>query len=113
MDFYQIEEGQRLERNRFGIYEPPERALRQEPDQNTLILVPGLAFDDKGGRIGFGSGYYDRYLERHAKANMTTVGICFDFQLLQEPVPSDDTDQKMQYVLTPKGMYAVKEEIWL
>ena len=57
MTFYRQQDRTSLQRNRFGIYEPLPWAPKQEPDAETLMLVPGLAFDYQGGRIGYGSGF--------------------------------------------------------
>ena len=58
-------------------------------DQTALVLVPGLAFDPKGYRTGYGGGYYDRFLA--AEPHHPTIGLCFDFQLVPsaEPEPHD------------------------
>ena len=63
----------------FNIPEP----IADEPvadDDTALILMPGLAFDPAGHRLGYGGGFYDRYLEQHP--NHTLVALCYDFQLL-------------------------------
>ena len=63
----------------FGIPEP----VADEPimeDETALVLVPGLAFDAEGRRVGYGGGYYDRYLARHA--HHPTVALCYDFQFV-------------------------------
>ncbi|MCI8633736.1 MAG: 5-formyltetrahydrofolate cyclo-ligase [Lachnospiraceae bacterium] len=111
MEFYLQEDRSSFQRNRFGIYEPAPWARRQEPDQKTLMLVPGLAFDYQGGRIGYGSGFYDRYLERYRFVK--TVGLCFDFQLQEEALEMDEKDFRMQYIAAPKGIYCVEKGEWL
>lgn len=71
----------RLVTARFGILEPAESCHLLEPRElaRALILVPGLAFDPSGRRIGYGGGYYDRFLETLARAGIpvTTVGLVF------------------------------------
>ena len=71
----------RLVAARFGIPEPSDQcpALGPKDLEGALILVPGLAFDDEGYRIGYGGGYYDRFLAelRHARVPVTTVGLAF------------------------------------
>lgn len=62
-----------------------------------LIVVPGMAFDPKGHRLGRGRGYYDRFLAQHPQ--VYTIGICFDFQLLPE-VPSEPHDCIMDEIIT-------------
>ena len=63
-----------------------------------VILVPGLAFDRNGGRMGFGKGYYDRLLE---SSNAVKIGLCYDFQIL-EKIPTESHDVPMNFVITEK-----------
>lgn len=63
-----------------------------------LIIVPGLAFDKKGGRIGFGKGYYDRFL---ASAQGLKVGLCYSFQLLSS-LPTEEHDVHLDALVTEK-----------
>ena len=108
MSFHELEQMKGLERNRFGVYEPPLRAALCEPDARSLMLVPGLAFDAMGNRIGFGGGFYDCYLQRFPET--VTVGLAFDFQFMEEEtIPAEETDRRLQYVLSPKGIYSVQE----
>lgn len=111
MDFMEVDVMQHMERNRYGIYEPSERAAVWVPDEHSLLLLPGLAFDYLGNRIGYGSGYYDRYLEKHPKP--VTMGLCFDFQFCREVLPTGEQDQKVQYVATPQGIYCVGKGAWI
>ena len=78
----------------FNILEPQNEPYTGDYD---LIVVPGVAFDRKGNRIGRGRGYYDRFLCKHL--NVKRIGICFDFQLVDE-VPVEDNDIKMDEVIS-------------
>ena len=78
----------------FNILEPHNEAYHGSYD---LIIVPGVAFDKNGNRIGRGKGYYDRFLCKHL--DIKRIGICFDFQFVDE-VPTEDNDIKMHEVLT-------------
>ena len=62
------------------------------------LLIPGLAFDSTGARLGRGKGFYDRYLEGKRQ---TKIGVCYDFQLIEE-VPTTDHDQQLDFVITEK-----------
>ncbi|MCF0205812.1 MAG: 5-formyltetrahydrofolate cyclo-ligase, partial [Bacteroidales bacterium] len=62
-----------------------------------LIIVPGVAFDRNGNRLGRGRGYYDRFLCKYPKVEK--IGICFDFQLLEE-IPTEPTDIRMDKVVS-------------
>lgn len=78
----------------FNILEPQSDAYQGSYD---LIIVPGVAFDKKGNRIGRGKGYYDRFLSKHI--DIKKIGICFDFQLIDN-VPTEDNDIKMDEVIS-------------
>ncbi len=80
----------------FNILEPQNEPYTGGYD---LIVVPGVAFDKKGNRIGRGRGYYDRFLCKHL--NVKRIGICFDFQLVPE-VPTEPNDIKMDEVISLK-----------
>ena len=78
----------------FNIMEPQNEPYQGDFD---LIIVPGVAFDKRGNRLGRGRGYYDRFLSQHMEVKR--IGICFDFQLVEE-VPSEDFDIRMDEVIT-------------
>lgn len=82
----------------FGIMEPQADAFT-DYDQIDLILVPGMAFDRHGHRLGRGKGYYDRFLSQ-AK-DCYKIGVCFPFQLVDE-VPTDEHDVRMDEIITQK-----------
>lgn len=78
----------------FNILEPQNEPYTGDFD---LIVVPGVAFDRNGNRIGRGRGYYDRFLCQHL--GVKRIGICFDFQLVNE-VPTEPLDIRMDEVIT-------------
>ena len=77
----------------FNILEPQNNEYTGDYD---LIVVPGVAFDRNGNRIGRGKGYYDRFLCKHL--DVKRIGICFDFQLVDE-VPTEDNDIRMHEII--------------
>jgi 5-formyltetrahydrofolate cyclo-ligase len=81
----------------FGIREPNERCARNEINRLDLILVPGLAFDLQGHRLGKGRGFYDQLL---VTLRGTTCGVAFDEQIVPE-VPVEPHDIRLDYLLTP------------
>ncbi|MDR9500906.1 MAG: 5-formyltetrahydrofolate cyclo-ligase [Desulfurivibrionaceae bacterium] len=82
-----------------GIREPdPHRCRLLEPAALDLVIVPGSLFDLHGGRMGYGGGYYDRFLARRAPQAIR-VGLCFELQLVAE-VPMAAHDQYLDYVVT-------------
>lgn len=78
----------------FHIPEPQNHPYTGDFD---LIVVPGMAFDKAGHRLGRGKGYYDRFLSQHPQ--VYTIGLCFDFQLLPE-VPFEPHDCLINDVIT-------------
>lgn len=84
-----------LKRGKFGIPEPKEPRWA-EPDELNMILVPGVAFDRAGRRIGRGGGFYDQLLPAY---HTVRTGICFSFQLL-ETIPTEPHDCTMEFLIT-------------
>jgi len=82
---------------RYRIPEPPATAPVVEPAALDLIVVPGLAFDARGHRVGWGAGYYDALLRQSPRAQR--IGVCFDFQLAA-CCPSDAGDEPVHVVVT-------------
>ena len=78
----------------FNILEPQNEPYTGGFD---LIVVPGVAFDHKGNRLGRGKGYYDRFLCQHL--GVKRIGICFDFQLVEE-VPAEPFDIQMDEIIS-------------
>ena len=84
----------------FGIREPKQDILKPVAKQGIdLIAVPAAAFDRRGHRVGYGGGYYDRFL---ADMDVPKIGLAFSCQLVPK-VPSDRFDQPVQGIVTEKG----------
>lgn len=98
-----IDNIQSLHKGTYGILEPSifKNAVKDNID---IILVPGLAFDREGGRMGFGKGYYDRLLEN---IRAVKIGLCYDFQLFSS-IPKDKHDVPMNYIITEKEIIKVR-----
>jgi len=71
--------------------------FQSEQANNTLVLVPGLAFDRKGNRIGRGKGFYDRFLDEHPE--ILTIGVCWDLQIVDQ-VPTEPHDAQLKWLCT-------------
>ena len=82
--------------SKWGIREPLGEAYTGEID---CIVLPLLAVDKKGNRLGYGGGYYDKFLSKHKQA--VTVAYCYDFQVINS-VPIEETDESVQYIATDK-----------
>ena len=87
-----------LERGGFGILEPKETCQTVDPAEAALIVVPGVAFDIRGRRIGYGKGFYDKALHRLEGCG-SLIGICYQFQLLEEIV-AEPHDVLMDKIVT-------------
>lgn len=106
LEFAFVEEPAQLEAGRFGVLQPGLDCSKGSLNAETLVLVPGLAFDRVGGRLGRGAGYYDRaLLEASNSARMSAgsrpcrFGIGFELQIVSS-VPMGRYDVKMDGVLT-------------
>ena len=102
MNFYSWEKNQALIVNQFGMLEPNKTKIKIP----NLMLIPILAFDKHKYRLGYGKGFYDRYLKKYLKKfkNIVTVGVAFSFQKYHK-LPIDKNDVKLNYILTEKGIY--------
>lgn len=96
MQFYYITSfDEDLEEGSFGIQEP--KAGEKAEAEDALLLMPGVAFDLKRHRVGYGGGFYDRFLEKHT--GLVTVALAFEFQVREE-VPFEEFDIRPAKVVT-------------
>jgi len=98
--FSRVNDFRQLESGRFGILEPSSTDMERSIEEADLIVVPGLAFDLNGNRIGFGKGYYDQTLSRISGRGIL-IGLCHDFQVL-ESLQTEEHDIRMRYMVTDK-----------
>ena len=99
MIFIKIDETTRYETSRFKIREP---ISNEEYTGNIdLFIVPGVAFDKEGNRLGYGGGYYDKYL---SNTNTPTIGICFEEQITDE-IEVEEHDIQVDVVQTERNTY--------
>lgn len=88
-------------RGRYGIWEPiPEQSLFVEPQELDAVILPCVGFDGRGGRLGHGGGYYDRYLPRCPQA--LRILVAFEAQRL-EVVAMEEYDQRADILVTEQG----------
>jgi 5-formyltetrahydrofolate cyclo-ligase len=96
LELYCFESFDKLQKGKFGVYEPIGGTHpSKEPD---VIIIPGVSFGLCMHRLGYGKGYYDRLL---ARLPSYRIGICFDFQLVDN-LPNHEDDQRMHKIITEK-----------
>ena len=98
MEFCFVQSFDELALSKCNILEPVSENISQ--DEHALILMPGLAFDKYFSRIGYGGGYYDKYLSDHNDRNFLKVALGFDFQLLPL-LETQEHDVKLDVIITP------------
>lgn len=109
MEFYSFKKGDDLVENRFHILEPknlPENFISE--DEIDVIIVPLVAFDNKGNRMGMGGGYYDRMLKKVRK-DCLIIGVAYEFQLVDELIV-EEWDMPMDIVITEKKYYEFNKQ---
>ena len=102
MNFFSWKKNDVLFINEFGILEPVKTQAKV-PD---IMIVPVLAFDNSKYRLGYGKGFYDRYLNKYLKKfkNIMTVGVAFSFQK-HHKLPVNQNDVKLDFIITERGRY--------
>ena len=98
-----------LEPGCFGIPEPTDEQIAHatiDPTQIDAVLVPGSVFDPLGGRLGYGGGYYDRFLTQDAP-QARRIGLAYAVQIVEQ-VPMEAHDQYMDMIITEQQAYACK-----
>ena len=105
MIFRKLKEGEELVKGKYGILEPSDKNKVIIP---SVLFIPLLAFDDNGNRLGYGGGYYDKYIEElENNKNMSIkIGVGYSFQKINE-VPNNSMDKKLNWILTEKYLYKV------
>ena len=101
MNFHKWNKNDILHLNKYGIPEPIKSKILN-PD---IVLVPLLAFDTKKNRLGYGKGFYDRYLRNIKKIypKILSIGVAFSFQK-HHNIPTTNKDFKLEYIITEKGI---------
>jgi len=100
--------GDPLEESGFGVREPLPDAPTISTEQIDLVLVPGLSFDARGHRLGYGKGFYDRLLPQLTRAQR--VGLAFELSLLPE-IPSEEHDVPVHCVVTEKRVLVAQASL--
>ncbi|WP_437228516.1 5-formyltetrahydrofolate cyclo-ligase [Planctomicrobium sp. SH661] len=111
LQLVQIRRFEELTRGSFGVLEPcedvrasPDRQV--SPDQIDLAVIPGVAFDTAGGRLGYGRGYYDRLLP-DLRADCPRIGLAFECQLV-DSIPIEAHDHRVQMIVTERRVLSIR-----
>lgn len=105
---YSVKNLKNLKEGAYGILEPdPQVNERANVKDIDCAIVPGSAFDEKGGRIGYGGGFYDRLLP-DLRPDVPKIGIAFELQIIDE-VPMGYFDQKMDIIVTEKRIIRIEK----
>ncbi|NLZ83298.1 MAG: 5-formyltetrahydrofolate cyclo-ligase [Clostridiales bacterium] len=112
MDFYKIYNLEDLVTSKFGVSEPiPDTnnlfvINKDRVKEKTIMIIPGLAFDNKGNRLGYGKGYYDEFLSMEYAKDFLKIAVAYDFQIIDE-VPTDEYDVAVDYIVTPSKIMTI------
>jgi len=106
MSFRYIVSLDELEEGAYGIFEPKPDAPPVQPQEmaHSVCLVPGLAFDTSGARLGYGGGYYDRFLDGYRGVS---IGLCRSACLSDHPLPRDRYDAAVERIVTDRTLFVI------
>lgn len=109
MEFYVVNGENDLEADMYGIKAPAEGCKKLTDNKNAVCIVPGLAFDKKGFRLGYGKGYYDRFL---ASFEGISIGFCYE-ETVTDRLLTDKYDKQVNFLITDKSTYKInfKEDL--
>jgi 5-formyltetrahydrofolate cyclo-ligase len=99
LEFSPVQHWEELRAGCFGVLEPPVGAAVSTLSDEDLVIVPGLAFDETGHRVGHGKGYYDRAFPEASSNSPTLLGFGYEFQVV-DSVPYDELDRRLDGIVT-------------
>ena len=104
INFFMYDKDTELIENKFSILEPKNK---DEVIFPKIIFIPLLGYSKSGFRLGYGGGYYDKYLSKNGIGDVKKIGIAFSFQEVEE-IPVEDHDERLDWILTEKHLYKVQ-----
>ena len=104
INFFMYQKDTELIKNKFSILEPKNK---DEVIFPKIIFIPLLGYSKSGFRLGYGGGYYDKYLSKNGVGDVKKIGIAFSFQEVEE-IPVEDHDERLDWILTEKHLYKVQ-----
>jgi 5-formyltetrahydrofolate cyclo-ligase len=107
MNFYYISDiNNDVHKGAYSIFEPNENFNKVSINEIDLIIVPGVVFDRKGSRIGFGKGYYDKFLNQFH--HITKIALTYSVQISEFEIITDKHDVIMDYIITEHEVIKIK-----
>ena len=103
INFFIYQKDTELIENKFSILEPKNKDELIFPK---IIFIPLLGYSKSGFRLGYGGGYYDKYLSKNGGGDVKKIGVAFSFQEVEE-IPVEDHDERLDWILTEKHLYKV------
>ena len=104
MSFYYINSIKDLKSGFFGVREPDINKCEKVTEfSHSICIVPAIAYDKNGFRLGYGKGYYDRFLKNNS---LISVGVCYN-ELIEDNLPKDEYDISVNYIITQNGLIVV------
>jgi 5-formyltetrahydrofolate cyclo-ligase len=92
-----VKSSDHFEKSEFGVMEPRGEAVA--PSSVRAVLIPGVAFDRRGTRLGFGKGFYDRFLSK-ISPSVPRIGVAYSFQVSSEELPRDEWDESVDWIVS-------------
>ena len=106
LEIIKLEDMNQLQAGHYGLREPNNESIVSDPQVLDLIIIPGSVYDKQGGRLGYGAGYYDRFLLQ-CRDNAVRMAPCFDIQIVDE-VKRGSHDQLMDVLVTEKQIFDIE-----
>lgn len=107
MKFYYINSMSDLNTGFFGVREPDVSKCKEVTDYSkSICITPAIAYDKRGYRLGYGKGYYDRFMQKN---NLLSVGLCYN-ELVKDELPTGEYDVPVNYIITENGFIAAEED---
>ncbi|WP_179318904.1 5-formyltetrahydrofolate cyclo-ligase [Winogradskyella helgolandensis] len=103
MTHFLLTDNTTLKKSTYNVPEPVD-GIEIQPSQLEVVFIPLLAFDKTGNRVGYGKGFYDRFLD-HCKPETLKIGLSF-FEAEDETIEASEDDIKLDYCVTPNGIYS-------
>lgn len=102
-----LTKGCKFKKCEFDIYEPEKKSKIRSLKNIAAVIIPGIAFDTRGNRLGFGKGFFDKFLKKLPEKTLK-IALAFSCQIVKQ-VPAEAHDVKMDFIITENGIYECTE----